>query len=135
MGVALYIVAQKAIKGLDLTVNGKAVGRIDEQTLDTLCDALNVTSLVSFISQDPDELADIMGEDVIDVEGDDELPEEEWFAAQDGLATVRALIAHLGADLSVLADTAMIVEDLRDFERVLAALAEHGVKWHLAVDF
>lgn len=135
MGVALYIVAQRAIKGLDPSVDGKAVGRIDDQTLDTLCDALNVTSLVSFISQDPDELADIMGEDVIDVEDDDELPEEEWFAAEDGLATVRALIAHLDADPSALADTAMIVEDLRGFERVLAALAEHGVKWHLAVDF
>lgn len=134
MGVALYIVAQRAIKGLDPSVDGKAVGRIDDQTLDTLCDALNVTSLVSFISQDPDELADIMGEEVIGVEGDDELPEEEWFAAEDGLATVRALIAHLTKVPSALPNADAVVTDLSDFERILTVLVEKQVKWHLAVD-
>jgi hypothetical protein len=134
MGVALYIVAQKAIKGLDLSVDGKAIGKVDEQSIDALCDALNVASLVSFLSQDPDELADIMGEDVIDVEGDDELPPEEWFAPEDGLTTVRALIAHLAKVPSALPNAAAVITDLRDFECILAVLAEKQVRWHLAVD-
>lgn len=134
MSVALYVVAQSEVGGLDLSVNGKAIGRVPDQTIDDLCDALNVTSLVSFTSQDPGELADIMGEEVIDVDGDDELPEEEWFTPEDGLATVRALIAHLTKVPSALAESAAVVDDLHGFERVLAGLAAKQVKWHLAVD-
>lgn len=134
MSVALCIVAQEPVADLDLCVRCKAIGRVDDQTLDELCDALNVTSLVSFTSQNPGELADIMGEEVIDVDNDDELPVEEWFAPEDGLATVRALIAHLAKCPSALPDAAAVVDDLRGFERILAALAEKQVKWHLAVD-
>jgi len=94
-----------------------------------------VTSLVSFTSQNPEEIADLMGEDVIDVDDADEFPGEEWFAPEDGLATVRALIAHLTAVPSALPESAIIVDDLRGFERVLAMLVEKQVKWHLAVDF
>lgn len=134
MSVALYIVAQERVSGLDLSVNGKAIGKVDEQSIDRLCDALNVTSLVSFTSQNPEEIADLMGEEVIDVDDVEEFPGEEWFAAEDGLATVRALIAHLTAVPSALADSAAIVDDLHGFERVLATLVEKQVKWHLAVD-
>lgn len=134
MSVALCIVAQEPVAGLDLCIRCKAVGRIDDETLDQLCDALNVTSLVSFTSQDPGELADIMGEEVIDVDNDDELPPEEWFAPEDGLATVRALIAHLTNEPSALPNAEAVVTDLRGFERILAVLAEKQVKWHLAVD-
>src|SRR3546814_19988292 len=89
MGVALHIVAQEQVPGLDLSVDGKAIGELSEQTVDQLCDALKVNSLVSFTSEDPEEIADLMGEAVIDVDDVDEFPGEVRFAAADGLATVR----------------------------------------------
>lgn len=135
MGVALCIVAQEPVAGLDLCVRCKALGNVAEQTIDQLCDALKVTSLVSFTSQNPEEIADLMGEDVIDVDDADEFPGEEWFAPEDGLTTIRALIAHLTNVPSALPDAATVVDDLRGFERILVALAENQVKWYLAVDF
>src|SRR3546814_961111 len=83
MGVALHIVAQEQVPGLDLSVDGKAIGELSEQTVDQLCDALKVTSLVSFTSEDPEEIADLMGEEVIDVDDVDEFPGEDWFSAAD----------------------------------------------------
>lgn len=134
MSVALCLVVQEPVAGLDLSVCGKALGRVPDQTIDELCDALGVTSLVAFTSQNPGELADIMGEEVIDVDGDDEIPAEEWFAAGDGLVTVRALISHLSERPSLLPESAAVIDDLTGFERILAALAEKQVQWHLAID-
>lgn len=133
MSVALYIVAQEPVAGLDLAVDGKAIGELSEQTIDQLCDALNVTSLVSFTSENPEEIADLMGEEVIDIDDVDEFPSEDWFSAADGLATVRALITHIDNVPSAVRDAAAVVNDLRSFEQVLAALAANNVKWHLAI--
>src|SRR3546814_17526320 len=96
MRVALCIDAQEQVPGLDLAVDGEAIGELSEQTIDQLCDVLKVTSLVSFTSENPEEIADLMGEEVIDVDDVDAFPGEDWFSAADGLAPVRALIAHLG---------------------------------------
>lgn len=135
MSVALYIVLEKDIEGFDAFVNGKAVGHADEQSVNDLCAALKVPSLFSFLSQDPDELEDFLLDDDIEDDEVDGHPREEWFSAESGLMTVRALIAHLVANPSALANAEAIVEDLQEYEKVLAAIAEKKTRWHFAIDF
>ena len=135
MGTALYIVTKKKIRGLDLFVNGKAIGAVDDQALDKLCEKLGVASLLGFISQDPDELEEFLDDEGIDAEGDGEFPAEEWFEPAEGLRTVSALTNHLEANPSSLPNSEAIVEDLREYEVLLGKLQEKKALWHLAVDF
>lgn len=132
MGVALYIVPEREIEGLDPMVDGKALGRLDDETLETLCREAGVQALLTFFSQDPGELGAFLEEE-------DECAEfpgqEEWFKAADGLKTVRGLLAHLQAKPKTLENTEDLIRDLSDMETVLLRLQQENVGWHLAVDY
>ena len=58
------------------------------------------------------------------------LPPEQWFAAADGLATVRALAEHVGANLNDFKQPNPILRDLRAAEALLAAAGAAGVRFH-----
>ena len=130
MSVAVFIVAERP--GPDISVDGKALGHADEEVLEALCRDLGVAPLSRFLSQDPEELADYL-EDAATETGD--LPEEQWFSASDGLSTVRALVNRLESRPDVLARSAEILEDLREFETALSVLEAEGIRWHLQMDF
>ncbi len=66
MGTAIYIVTQQEIDGFDPFVNGKAIGRLDSELLDRMCAAAGVPSLLGFISQDPDELAEFLDDEGVE---------------------------------------------------------------------
>ena len=131
MSVALYIVAKKKLKDVDLFVDGKAVGRANELELDQLCAAAGVPSLMEFVSQDPDELEDFLEDEGI--EGD--LPKEEWYPAEAGLSLVRPLIAHLKANPTAIEASDAILSDLIEYEAIFVVLAQKKSKWHFAIDF
>jgi len=133
MSSAIYIVTKKQIKGFDAFVNGKAIGKVDGEALERLCQSAGVESLLGFISQNPEELTDFLDED--GVEDADELPVEEWFTAKRGLAAIQGLQAHLRAKPSALRDQAAVLDDLAEYERVLLKLEEKKVDWHFAIDF
>lgn len=133
MSVAYYIVPEREIEGFDHFVNGKALGHADEETLHQLCEALSVQSLLTFISQDPEELADFMEDE--DVEMPEEFAEAQWFDANAGLITVRTLAAHLESNPDALKDSSDLIDDLREYEEVLARLAQEKVRWYFALDF
>lgn len=133
MSSAIYIVTKKQIKGFDAFVNGKAIGTVDGEALERLCKAAGVESLLGFISQDPDELADFLDEEGVD--GADALPAEEWFTAERGLAAIQGLQAHLRANPGTLPGQAAVLDDLAEYEGVLLKLAEKKVDWHFAIDF
>jgi hypothetical protein len=133
MSSAIYIVTKKQIKGFDAFVNGKAIGKVDGEALERLCQSAGVESLLGFISQDPDELAEFFDED--GVGGADEFPAEEWFTAERGLAAVQGLLAHLRATPGAVNGQDAVLDDLAEYERVLLKLAEKKVEWHFAIDF
>jgi hypothetical protein len=123
MGAAYYIVLERKIDGLDSGMNGKSLSdRMD--SLDGAAARLGVRPLSKFFSADPEQVAELM-EDI----GEIELPPLEQFSAQDGLTSVRALMA----DAVVWPDEVM--QDLRECERILSVAAQHGVGWHFAIDF
>jgi hypothetical protein len=133
MSVAYYIVLQSEIDGFDPFVNGKAIAHASEKELDKIFKTLNVTPLADFLSQDPDELAEFIS----DAGGDapEDLPGEQWFTADQGLTTVRALKQHLASNPKALKNAAAIGEDLAEYEAVFERIKKEGVLWHLALDF
>jgi hypothetical protein len=58
------------------------------------------------------------------------IPPENFFASSEGLAVVRALIDHVGANLNDFKQPNPILRDLRAAEALLAAADAAGVKFH-----
>ena len=122
MGAAYYIVLERKIDNLDTGMDGKSLAKHIE-ALDKAAKKLGVRRLSDFVSADPGDMADFF-----DAESSDEFPALEQFAAEEGLATLRALAADPTAKKEDVA------EDLRACERILIAAAQHGVRWHLEID-
>jgi hypothetical protein len=123
MGAALYIVAENKPEEMNLFVSGKALAQA-ETRLAAAAKKLRVRELMSFFSQNPEEVADFMAEGA-------PLPTEQWFDPAEGLTTVRALLAHFSASPA----DASLGDDLREFEATLQRLQDAGLRWHLAVDY
>jgi hypothetical protein len=124
MGVAFYLSLETELDGTDAaSVDGKAMARAEAE-LDRIAEQAGVPTLLSFFSASAEELAGV--EDIADLE----VPPIRWFAPEEGLRVVDALLngardqpklAHAMADL-----TAMRV--------VLRAAADAGVRFHLSID-
>lgn len=127
MGAAYFIVLERKIDGLDTAMDGKCMSRHME-ALDEAARKLGVRPLSEFFSADPQQLAEFMEGEGVDV-GDTSPPPLQQFSAEDGLASIRALAAHSAARVDG------VTEDLRECERILTAAAQHGVGWHFEVDF
>jgi hypothetical protein len=122
MGAAYYIVLEREIDGLDTMMDGKALSRHME-TLDETAQSLGVRPLSDFFSMAPEDIADVLGDaDIIK----DSRVSLEQYSAQDGLATIRVLLAQPEAQPAL--------HDLKECERVLAIAAEHNVGWHFQID-
>jgi hypothetical protein len=133
MSAALYIVLERPIEGFDHFVNGKALARANE-LLDALAEKIGTKPLMKFWGADPDELSEIAEDLGVTVKANAKpIPSEQWFPAVEGLATVQGLRAAAKAEQ--IEDLEKILADLDQFERVLNEAKEHGVGWHLAVDF
>ena len=124
MSVAWYIVLERPIPGLDHGVNGQALAQ-SGKLLDALASQEGVPQLMEFFSISPAEVA------ALGLNLKREPEPEKWFAAGDGLKTVRALLTK--AESEGLSER--IVNDLNEFERVQSVAAREGVRWHLAVDY
>jgi hypothetical protein len=122
MGLAYYIVLEKQVDGLDTMMGGKMLAR-HLKSLDTVARKIGVRPLSEFLSMDKEAAMDVLGDDVPDIE----LPAVEQFPAEGGLETVRALLLRPEAQPAL--------DDLQDCERILSVAAQHGVRWHLQVDF
>jgi hypothetical protein len=133
MSVAWYIVLEREIPGFDHFVNGKALGRAGK-VLDALAEEVGVQPLAKFFSVSPEELLGFAEDHGVDLkENAIKLPHEQWFSAEDGLQSVRALMQ--AAESGKIRHVDQILSDLKEFHKVLKVAKENGVGWHLAVDF
>jgi hypothetical protein len=126
MGTAYYIVLERNIDGLDTSMDGKSLSQ-NIESLDETAHHLGVRPLSEFFSMDPEEALEFMAGEGVDTE-DITMPPLKQFSAQDGLATVNALLSHSHSCAKHVA------EDLRECERILTAAAEQGVGWHFEID-
>jgi hypothetical protein len=132
MSSALYIVLDRKIPGADTFVNGKSLAKHKDE-LETMAKRLGVRPLMSFFSMSNEELASLEEEYAIDLNKTKSRTAEAWFAAEEGLGTVNALLENLSG--SKLKDVARVETDLREFVGVLELAKANGIRWHLAVDY
>lgn len=126
MSAAFFIVLDQAVD-FDTAVNGKALARA-EAALEGVALELGVTPLMDFYSTSPEALPEEVTTLVVAFK-------EEWFTADDGLLTLRVLLAHLAATPLDDVNNGAVIIDLKQFEQVLAQAAAQDVRWHLEVDY
>jgi hypothetical protein len=126
-----YIVLENDIPSLDVYVNGNALSR-DSDALENLAKKIGVTSLLSFFSASPEEVNSLLEEGETVESLGIKVPAKKWFSAKEGLNTVKKLIGHL--EKLEAPKGKQILGNLKEFERVLEAANQAGVRWHLAID-
>lgn len=107
---------------------GKALAR-ELERVDFAARKCKVAQPSSLLSEDPAALIAQMKEDGFDP-SKMRVPPEQWFPAADGLATVRGLIGHVGANLNDFKQPNPILRDLKAAEALLAAAEAEGVRFH-----
>ena len=107
---------------------GKALGR-ELERVDFAARKVKVAQPSTLLSENPGALIEEMKAQGFDP-AKMRIPPEQWFPAAEGLAVVRALIAHVGANLNDFKQPNPILRDLKAAEAVLAAADAAGVKFH-----
>lgn len=135
MAASLYIVVEGEDPGFDIFVNGHALAR-NEEALHRLAVRLHVNPLLEFFSADQNTMALLFDQGAAESALPQRLPQPQWFAADDGLVTVRALMRFLvDAPVALGSETAPVLLELREYERVLSKTAAHRLRWHLAASW
>src|SRR5579864_4438101 len=123
MGATLYIVVEGEDPGFDIFVNGRALAR-NEDALEKMAQRIGIKPLLEFFSADENSMALLLEEGAGDPEWAKTLPPPQWFSPEDGLTTVCTLLDFLREAPSALgAETAAVVSELEEYERVLRKTA------------
>jgi hypothetical protein len=107
---------------------GKALAR-ESDRIDSAARRKGVAGPTALLSENQAALIEQMKEEGMDPSRM-RLPPEQWFAAGDGLKTVRALAAHVTANLNDFKQPNPILRDLKAAEALLAAAETAGVRFH-----
>jgi hypothetical protein len=135
MAASLYIVVEGEDPGFDIFVNGHALAR-NEDALERLASRLKARPLLEFFSADENSMALLLEQGAGNPEWAQHLPQPQWFEPGTGLATVGALLDFLRESPAALgSETAAVISELREYERVLQKTAQRGLRWHLAVSW
>lgn len=130
MGVSIYLSLQKDIAGVDpLAIDGKLLAQAQD-TLDDFAERAGLKTIAEMTSFSDEEL-----DDFFDDEAEMPMNEEQWFAAADGLATVRAMLVQLRAHPNFVPRSKDVIEDLAAIEAVLLAAEQAHVRFHFSIDF
>ncbi len=131
----MYIVVEGEDPGYNIFVNGRLLARY-ESAIEKLALELGVKPLLEFFSADETSMALLIEEGGGNPALLHQLPPPQWYRAEDGLQTLKALILRLGADPQQLgSEGPEVVTELREYEAVLQKTAERGLRWHLAVSW
>jgi hypothetical protein len=135
MPTSLYIVVEGEDPGFDIFVNGHALAR-NEDALERLAERLAVSPLLEFFSADENSMALLLEQAGGNPDWVHHLPAPQWFDPANGLISVCALMDFLERTPAALgSETAPVVSELREYERVLRKTAQRELRWHLAVSW
>ena len=131
----MYIVVEGEDPGYDIFVNGRALARF-EGAVERLALELGVRPLLEFFSADESSMALLIEEGAGNPDLLNRLPPPQWFRAEDGLQTVKALLQALEKDPLLLgSEGPQVHSELTEYATVLRKTAERGFRWHLAVSW
>ena len=125
MGAADFIVLDNPEPEFDPFVNGKAIAR-EAERLSRVASSLGLKRLDEYVSLSRDEAASMSGE--IGIGDDAQAPPEQWFNADEGLAWVARLRAHIRSEANSVNDAEAVLADLAEYERVLSQANSIGAK-------
>lgn len=132
MATAIVVTLEKelpeAVAAYNKAKAGKALAR-ESDRLDTAARSRGVIPLTSLLSESRQALIAQFKEAGFDPEKM-RIPPEQWFAATEGLRTVRALAEHVTARLNDFKQPNPILRDLKASESLLAAADAAQVKFH-----
>jgi len=132
MALAFVITLEKELPNAQAAYakagNGKALGR-EAERLDGAARRKSVAAITALLSESRAALEAQLREDGFDPTKM-RLPPEQWFAAADGLKTVRGLIEQVSANLNDFKQPNPILRDLRAAEGLLVAAEAAGVRFH-----
>ena len=135
MSACFYIVVEGEDPGYDIFVDGHALAR-HEGELEQVARELDVPPLLDFFSADRNSMATLLEQGAGDPAWDASLPEPQWFAAHEGLATVNALLGYLRSHPAAFGgSTAGLIDELQQYLRVLEKTRSRAGRWHLAVSW
>lgn len=127
----LFIVLEDEDNILDYSVAGEFLLESLEE-LDDVAEEAGVKPLSRFISPDPDAL-----ETFLESEEEDDVtpPPVDYFPAEAGLMTVRALLARIAANPKCISRSEELTVDLNNCEGILTKAWADGIHWRFEVDF
>jgi hypothetical protein len=135
MAASMYIVVEGEDPGYDIFVNGRALAR-NEDAMEALARSIGVKPLIDFFSADQNSMALLIEEGAGDPQLLDKLPPPQWFAPEEGLQTVEALLETLHREPAQLgSESEFIREELEEYATVLRKTVERRLRWHLAVSW
>jgi hypothetical protein len=131
----MYIVVEGEDPGYDIFVNGSSLAQHEDE-VERLALRLGVRPLIEFFSADENSMALLIEEGAGNPELLRKLPPPQWYPAEDGVATVTALVQALKEEPHQLgAEGALVLAELEEYARVLKKTEERGLRWHLAVSW
>jgi hypothetical protein len=135
MAASMYIVVEGEDPGFDTFVNGRALAR-HEDALEQLALRQGVRPLIEFFSADANSMSLLVEEGAGNVDLLRRLPPPQWYAAEDGLTTVRALLHKLADDPNQFgSEGEQILSELLEYAEVLEKTMCRKMRWHLAVSW
>lgn len=131
MGASMFVTTEREVDAVDFTIDGKALA-LNEAELTARCEAVGVTPLSSFLSPSVDQQLAVMASFGIT----DVTPAgEQWFEAEDGLASVAVLLDAVREDPDGFYEHQALTRDLQRLHEILTVVKSSRVRWHLDVDF
>jgi hypothetical protein len=135
MAASMYIVVEGEDPGFDIFVNGRSLAR-HEDALERVALGLGVRPLIEFFSADENSMSLLIEEGAGNPDLIRRLPPPQWYAPQDGLVTVRALVEALSNEPQLLGtEGAQVLSELKEYAKVLEKAAARSLRWHLAVSW
>jgi hypothetical protein len=132
MALAMVVTLEKdlpyAVAAYVKAGSGKALAR-ESDRLDHAARSCKVLALTSLLSESQASLIAQLQADGFDP-AKMRLPPERWFAAAEGLKTVRALAEHVAGKLNDFKQPNPILRDLRASEALLLAADSAGIRFH-----
>ena len=136
MSDSYYINLEQNLDEIDVMPSGKTIAKMIDR-IDEITDEIGVTRLGDFVAGgDNDDLSEIAEQEGWDLGGfGASSGGASWFDANDGLDSVRALVGYIESDPTTIKRSKSLLEELREFEKVLEIAQTHNVRFRLEADY
>ena len=144
MGAAYFVVLNTDGPAFDPFINGKALAR-NVDKIDVVANSLGFKTLNGYFSKSATharaEMAALLG-----IEDENKLPPaqeetirnmppEEWFDADHGLAYAVQVSEYIRETPGCVDEPEEVLDDLAELREVMIKAGTHGLKWHFLIDY